>query len=259
VVASEVPLGEAEALASTEVDAVADAEGEVLALTLLEAEAFGVVGTTTGAEEDGAALVGGVVVGGAVVGGAVVGGAVVGGAVVGGAVVGGVQSPSPARTWMVPSLGFASIDTFTVQDPPLFHGTPVKVATPGLSWEPPTTVSSDPTCVWPSYSLNVAVVWLVSTSCTVMVAVPVERSQPAEPVKSPTLQAKALPATPSARAPAAEATPRERTAKAVRRDMDTSSPNWTKPERLQPHGLTSATRTTGVEPGGMDMTCTPPP
>jgi len=58
----------------------------------------------------------------------------------------------------------------------------------------------------------------------------------AVPVKSAAVQAKALPATPSARAPAAEATPRERTAKAVRRDMDTSSPNWKKPERLQPHG-----------------------
>ena len=101
VLASEVPLGEGEADASTEVDAEADAE--VLGLTLLDAEAEGVVGTTTGAELLGAALVGGVVVGGAVVGGAVVGGAVVGGAVVGGAVVGGVLGveQSPPGTGMV--------------------------------------------------------------------------------------------------------------------------------------------------------------
>ncbi|MEY9841840.1 hypothetical protein [Streptacidiphilus sp. EB103A] len=64
VLASEVPLGEGEAVASTEVDAEADAEAEVLATTLLEgdaealgfalldADAEGVVGTTTGAEED---------------------------------------------------------------------------------------------------------------------------------------------------------------------------------------------------------------
>ena len=64
VLASEVPLGEAEAVASTEVDAEADAEaeeltttllegdGEVLGFALLDADAEGVVGTTTGAEED---------------------------------------------------------------------------------------------------------------------------------------------------------------------------------------------------------------
>src|SRR5882757_9588870 len=62
-----------------------------------------------------------------------------------------------------------------------------------------------------------------SVSTTVMDPWPLAVSQVAEALKSPMLQANALPATPSASAAAAEATPMERTAMAVRRFMDTSS------------------------------------
>ncbi len=79
-------------------------------------------------------------------------------------------------------------------------------------------------------------------SVKVIVASPLVVLQATESVKSFALHANAVPATPSEIAAAAEATPRVRTIVLVRRDMDTSSPNWIKPERLEPQGMTSTTR-----------------
>ncbi|QMU79863.1 hypothetical protein GXW83_33355 [Streptacidiphilus sp. PB12-B1b] len=101
----------------------------------------------------------------------------------------------------------------------------VKLTWPGLPWVPPLTVSVLPIWVLPLYRPTRAVGPLASLSVTVMVAVPLVESQATEAWKSAIWQAKALPATPRLSAAAAEATPRVRTATAVRRDMDTFSPS----------------------------------
>jgi len=68
---------------------------------------------------------------------------------------------------------------------------------------------------------TVTVASLPEASVSVTVMLPFPLSQEATAEKSRMLQASALPATPSASAAEAEATPRIRTVRAVRRDMDT--------------------------------------
>ncbi len=70
------------------------------------------------------------------------------------------------------------------------------------------------------YTLTVASTPEASVSVTVMMPFPLS-SQEATAEKSRRVQARALPATPSASAAVAEATPSICTERAVRRDMDT--------------------------------------